>query len=86
MECLICGEKARALSTAAVFVEVDCPACGYYGVPRFLVQQILRGEWRLDKDRTRTYLAMRAVNKQLPWITKIDINIHLLRQVTVPGR
>jgi len=38
---------------------------------------------KLHKERTRAYLAMRAENKQSPWITPVDINIHQLLDISL---
>ncbi|APC18133.1 hypothetical protein BLL42_21275 [Pseudomonas frederiksbergensis] len=82
MACLICGATAIELLSAGHFVEMDCPECGYYGIPKELVDEISIREQKLHVERTRAYLAMRAENKQSPWITPVDINIHQLFVIT----
>jgi hypothetical protein len=83
MECLICGAPAIQMVLVGQFVEVDCPRCGYYGVPKLLVDEMSLKKQKLHKERTRAYLAMRAENKQSPWITPVDINIHQLLDISL---
>jgi hypothetical protein len=78
MACLICGGASIELLSAGHFVEKDCPACGYYGVPKLLVENMSILNQKFHVQRTRAYLAMRAENKQSPWITPVDINIYQL--------
>ncbi|RON42966.1 hypothetical protein [Pseudomonas frederiksbergensis] len=80
MACLICGSMAIELQliSPSHFVEVDCPACGYYGIPKQMIEQMLKQKQKLHIASTRAYLAMRAENKQSPWITPVDISIHQL--------
>jgi len=84
MACLICEETDTELLSAAHFVERDCPGCGYYGVPKQLVEEMLIRKQKFHVERTRTYLTMRAENKQSPWITPVDINIYLLLDISIP--
>ncbi|MGR4042865.1 hypothetical protein [Pseudomonas danubii] len=83
MECLICGSPAIQLVLAGQLVEFDCIECGYYGIPKLVVDEMSLKKQKLHKERTRTYLAMRSENKQPPWITPVDINIHLLLDVSI---
>lgn len=84
MACLICGEPDKELLSAGHFVERDCLRCGYYGVPKQLVEEMLVRKQKFHVERTRAYLAMRAENKQSPWITLVDINIYLLLDISIP--
>lgn len=83
MACLICGETDIELLSGEHFVERDCPGCGYYGVPRQLVEEMSMLKQKFHVERTRIYLAMRAENKQSPWITPVDINIHQLLDISI---
>ncbi len=83
MACIICGARDIEILSAGHFVERDCPECGHYGVPKQLVQEMLLRKQRFDIERTRTYLAMRAENKQPPWITPVDIANHQLLDVSL---
>lgn len=78
MKCLICGSEAREQPSGGHFVEVDCPGCKYYGMPKLLVVDISTKKQKFHVERTRAYLEMRAENKQSPWITPVDINNHQL--------
>lgn len=78
MACLICGCAAKEIPPASTFIEIDCPECGFFGLPKELADKIKSGECRLHVRRTRDYLAMRNEQKQGPWITPVDINIYQL--------
>ncbi|WP_025804644.1 hypothetical protein [Pseudomonas chlororaphis] len=78
MTCLICGAVAIELLSVSHFVEKDCQMCGYYGIPKLLVEEMSTRKQKFHVERTRAYLAMRAENKQHPWITPVDINIYQL--------
>lgn len=78
MVCLICGSMAIELLSPGHFVEVDCPACGYYGIPKQLIEQMSKQKQKFHIARTKAYLVMRAKNKQSPWITPVDMSIHQL--------
>lgn len=83
MACIICGARDIKILSAGHFVERDCPECGYYGVPKQLVEDMAIRKQKFHVERTRAYLAMRAENKQPPWITPVDINIHQLLDISL---
>ncbi|VVQ29726.1 hypothetical protein PS943_01459 [Pseudomonas fluorescens] len=78
MACLICGATDIDILSSGHLAERDCPECGYYGVPKLLVDEMSMLKQKFHVERTRAYLALRAENKQPPWITPVDINIHQL--------
>jgi hypothetical protein len=83
MECLICGAPSIELLLVGHFVVVDCAGCGYYGVPKLLVDEMSVKKQKFHKVRTRAYLAIREENKQSPWITPVDINTHQLLETSL---
>lgn len=73
MRCLICDGEAAEAPSIAQFAQINCPKCGYYGLPVELANRVEKGNLRFHIDRTRAYLDMRAKSNQGPWITHVDI-------------
>jgi len=78
MTCLICGAADIELLSADDFVARDCPLCGYYGIPKLLLDEISVRQQSFHVERTRSYLSMLTENNLPPWITHADINTHQL--------